>query len=122
MNEPDVVFKVFETLQLTLLIVIPVGILAGVIFYFQNKARREENSELDKIASLKDEMEKLAEEKKTQRIEQPEVENKPQLDNDEIRREIESKRKDFDEFELTTPLSDLTDEEDIGNEGESHER
>ena len=121
MNEPDDVFQVFETLKLTLLIVIPIGVLTGIIFYFKNKALKEENAELDKIASLKDEMEKLAEEKKKQRIHQPEFENKPQLNKDDIRKEIENKREDFDEFELITPLTDLTDQEDCVNEGESHE-
>ncbi|MCD6217850.1 hypothetical protein J7L05_08325 [bacterium] len=121
MNKPDEAFQVFETLKLTFIIAIPVCILAAIIFYFNNKAQKEASVGGVDVDAMRKEMENLAEEKKAQRIQEPEVEEKPKLEAKEIRREIESKREDFEEFELVTPLIDLADEDEIENEGETHE-
>lgn len=121
MNKPDEAFQIFETLKLTFLIAIPVCILSAIIFYFKNKAEKEKKANAVDLDAMKEEMDNLAVEKKSQRIQEPEVEEKPQLEPKEIRREIESKREDFDEFELVTPLIDLTDEDETEDEGETHE-
>jgi len=121
LNKPDEAFQVFETLKLTFIIAIPVCILAAIIFYFNNKAQKEASVGGVDVDAMRKEMENLAEEKKAQRIQEPEVEEKPKLEAKEIRREIESKREDFEEFELVTPLIDLADEDEIENEGETHE-
>lgn len=121
MDKPDEAFQVFETLKLTLIIAIPVCILTAIIFYFQNKAQKEASACTVDIDAMKEEMESLAAEKKAQRIQEPEVEKKPKLEVKEIRREIESKREDFEEFELVAPLIDLTEEDESENEGETHE-
>ncbi len=121
MNKPNEAFQIFETLKLTLVIAIPVCILTAIIFYFKNKAQKEANDIGVDVDAMKEEMENLADEKKAQRIQEPEVEKKPQLEPKEISREIESKREDFEEFELVTPLIDLSDEDETEDEGETHE-
>lgn len=121
MIEPESTLDIIKTLKLTLLVIIPIGILTALIYYFKNKSLKDKIEQVDKMTSIKDDMEKLAEDKKLERIDKPNPEETSKLDKDEIRKEIESKRQDFDEHELTTPLMDLSDEEDFKSKGELHE-
>lgn len=111
MDSPDGAVDLFEKLKLTALLLIPLGILIALIFHFKNKATEDNRANEIDLASLKEDMLELANAKKAQRIESVENEDKPKLDSDEVRAEIESKREDFEEYELVSPLTDLEDVE-----------
>ena len=115
MNQPTEGFDLIQTLKLTLLISVPLGILLGLIYYFRVRSDQMTSGKIMDVEILKEEMARIAEEKKAYRIEQAELENKPKLDKEEIQKEFEKERGEFDEFELIEPLKDLTEEEESVN-------
>ena len=109
MQTSDGALELFEKLKLTALLLIPLGILISLIYHFKNKAVTNTKASDSELGILEDEMKLLAQAKKAQRIEPVFSDVKPKLDSDEIRNQIESKREEFDELELVSPLIDLQD-------------
>ena len=109
MHGADGAADLFEKLKMTALLIIPLGVLIALIFYFKNKALSETVAHEIDLDSLKEEMLQLAETKKAQRVDPVISEEKPMLDTQEDQHEIENERGDFDEFELVAPLMDFED-------------
>ena len=107
---------IFHELKLVLLIIIPLGVLFALIYHFKTKAQSEIKEGIVDSDLMKEQMEKAAQEKLSQREKKVDLSGKPRLTPDEIRKKIESEREEYPEFNPIIPLQDLEDDEQESEE------
>jgi hypothetical protein len=112
----DDALSVFNTLKLTLLIVIPLGVLLALIFHFKTKADKEVKAGLVDNQLLKEQMAQIAKQKLAEREQEIKDAETVKLPPDEIRKKLESEREDYPEYNPVIPLHDLYDDESVPEE------
>lgn len=112
----DDVFSVFNTLKLTLLITVPLGVLIALIYHFKTKVDNEVKTGLVDNQILKEQMAQIAKQKLAEREQQVIDAQTAKLPPAEIRKKLESEREDYPEYNPVIPLRDLYDDESVSEE------
>lgn len=110
------VFSIFNTLKLTLLIVVPLGVLISLIYHFKTKTDKEIKTGLVDNQLLKEQMAQIAKQKLAEREQEIKDAETEKLSTEEIRKKLESERDDYPEFNPVIPLRDLQDDELVSEE------
>lgn len=108
--------SVFNTLKLTLLIVVPLGILIALIFHFKTKTDNEIKTGLADNQLFKEHMAQIAKQKLAEREQEIKDAETEKLSAEEIRKKLESEREDYPDFNQVIPLRDLQDDEPVSEE------
>ena len=108
--------SVFNTLKLTLLIVVPLGILIALIFHFKTKTDNEIKTGLVDNQLFKEHMAQIAKQKLAEREQEIKDAETEKLSAEEIRKKLESEREDYPDFNQVIPLRDLQDDEPVSEE------